>query len=313
MSHYLKNNHDPLFYAASAEEAFEVLGIGDQEAAGSIDLVLLDIMLPGIDGIETCKRIKEVEKYSDVPVIMVTARTDLEYIERAFNAGALDYIQKPVRKIELLARVNSALRLRREMKERREREEELEIITSLLEDANRELEKMASIDGLTGLANRMLFDKFLDREWKSALREDKKLALIMLDIDFFKYYNDFYGHQAGDECLKRLAKKLDEITYRPRDLAARYGGEEFAVIMPDTDIQGGIKVAERIRSGVESMEIPHEKSKVSGYVTVSVGVAIALPGNEEGVEALINASDQALYLAKNDGRNRVKFDGKVVN
>ncbi|MCK8818001.1 PleD family two-component system response regulator [Natroniella sulfidigena] len=316
-----EEGYQKLHLASSAQEAFKILGLeGKKVTKSKIDLVLLDIVMPQVDGIEVCQRIKQDPVLKDISVIMVTSKTDVDSLERAFSAGAIDYITKPIQKVELLARVNSVLRLRKEIKKRKKRERELEEKTQLLEklnqeieDANKKLEKMASSDGLTGLANRRLFDNKLEEEWKRARRQAASLALIMIDIDYFKEYNDTYGHQAGDECLQKIAHKFEELVLRPADLVARYGGEEFAVILPETGLYGAIKVAERIRVGIEDLKLPHRRSGVSEYVTVSAGVAAVKPEREKGAEELIEAADDALYLAKEEGRNRVKAESRLVN
>ncbi len=164
---------------------------------------------------------------------MVTGREDKETLKNAFAAGAMDYITKPISTVELKARVRSALKLRQAVKKRIAREKELEKLTIELQNANKKLNKLASIDGLTGLSNRRYFDKALEKEAARMAREDKKLGILMIDIDNFKNYNDLYGHQAGDDCLKKVASTISETVFRPGDLAARYGGEEFVVILPE--------------------------------------------------------------------------------
>jgi diguanylate cyclase (GGDEF)-like protein len=172
------------------------------------------------------------------------------------------------------------------------------------------LRSLSYIDGLTGIANRRHFQESLDHEWKYGSRMYKHLSLIMCDIDFFKTYNDVYGHQAGDECLIKVARALSETIERPRDLVARYGGEEFAVLLPETDSEGAYKVAEAIRDKVSSLCIPHEKS-VNGCksLSISVGVATVIPDHEISVAEPISRADEALYFAKKDGRNKIKVAG----
>lgn len=160
-------------------------------------------------------------------------------------------------------------------------------------------------DGLTGLANRRYFDEYLEREWKRALREKVPLSVIMCDIDFFKNFNDTYGHQSGDDCLRAVARVLGQGLHRPLDIAARYGGEEFVVVIPGTPIPGAMAVAHTIRSGVEALAIPHASSSVAPVVTISLGVASVIPAPEITAEDLVAAADQALYRAKGGGRNRI--------
>jgi diguanylate cyclase (GGDEF)-like protein len=176
-----------------------------------------------------------------------------------------------------------------------------------LEQANQELALLSSMDGLTGIANRRQFDYFLSLQWSLASRKKERIALIMCDIDHFKAYNDHYGHLQGDECLKKVASALKKSVKRQGDLLARYGGEEFVVVLPNTDFDGAKKIAEDLRTNVEQLEIPHLFSPVRPVVTISLGVAILYPSSTALLESLIEAADQALYQAKQTGRNRIVF------
>ena len=295
--------YNELFMADSAKDAYKQLGIHEGDSATSdppdIDLVLMDVAMQGIDGIEACQRIKQSERYNDVPIIMVTAMNDGKLLEVAFDAGAHDYIKKPFKKVELLARVRSALRLKEEIDHRKAHEQELV-------EANRQLKMLSFIDGLTGIPNRRHFDERIDMEWRREKRHDEPLSLILIDIDFFKTYNDEYGHPAGDDCLNRVATRLKSTFRRPGDFIARYGGEEFVALLPETNGEGALKVAERLRIRIEEMHIAHLKSEVSAFVTISLGVATVKPDKNQTVEDLIKAADKALYQAKTEGRNRVK-------
>lgn len=180
----------------------------------------------------------------------------------------------------------------------------LEQTRQKLETANEQLKRQVSIDGLTGIANRRRFDEYLEIEWRRLARENLVLCLILCDVDFFKTYNDTYGHQAGDVCLRTCASVLSNSVHRPADLVARYGGEEFAVILPNTDSGGGVHVAEAIRAGLHSLQLPHIGSE-SGFVSLSCGVACMIPNHETEPSVLISLADQALYDAKAQGRNCV--------
>lgn len=309
LSTYLKKEgYEQIFFAENSQESYKYLGIDDFDKTKEIDLIILDIILGKENGIEICRNIKENEAYKDVPIIMITAKKEKEYLKNAFAAGAHDYIEKPINKIEFLARINAALKLREEMKKRKTREKELLGISKKLKKANKKLEKMASMDGLTGLANRRLFDEILEKEMRRAKRKNTTISLIMADIDNFKDYNDNYGHQAGDECLKKVAKVIEKSTNRPGDLAARYGGEEFSVILPDTNDKGAIKVAEKIRKNIISLEIEHARSEVLDYVTLSFGVNSSKINSEidkKRIEEFIEKADKFLYKAKENGRNMV--------
>lgn len=293
--------------ATSAQEAFEILGMGEPATPHpDVELILMDITMPEMDGIEACRRIKEVERLRDIPVIMVTAKTEAEHLRAAFNAGAMDYITKPFNEVEMLARVNSALTLKREMDRRKAREQQLLEVKQQLEAANAELLRLSSLDGLTGISNRRRFDEFLDQEWRRSMRGPRPLSLIMIDLDYFKAYNDALGHQAGDDCLKQVAAVLENAAQRPSDLAARYGGEEFVLVLGDTTSEGAIKVARAIREEVAELAIAHPRSEVAEVVTLSMGLITAIPSVTMSPAVLVNLADQALYDAKQAGRNRLK-------
>jgi diguanylate cyclase (GGDEF)-like protein len=182
---------------------------------------------------------------------------------------------------------------------------------ALLEDlkkANDILRKTSAIDGLTGLANRNSFEEFIEREWGRAARNQKPISLVMLDIDHFKAYNDNYGHQEGDDCLKKVASVLAKSATRSADIAARYGGEEFIVVLPDTDSRGAVEVAEKLRIAVEMLSVPHSHSPTASVVTASIGVASLVPDRSMDYSRLVKSADAALYAAKRDGRNRVKVN-----
>ncbi|OWZ84829.1 diguanylate cyclase [Natranaerobius trueperi] len=319
-----KAGYEDLYFASSPKETFKLLGIDDNGQkentdfkidSSNIELILMDIMMPDIDGIEACERLKRHHDLSNIPIIMVTALTETETLEKAFNAGAIDYITKPVRKLELLARVDSAVKLNRERQTRLKRERELEDALKSLEEMNAKLEKLATIDELTQIPNRRLFDETLNNEWKRAKRDKTPLSLIILDIDYFKKYNDTYGHQQGDKCLKVISSRLSELILRPGDFAARYGGEEFAVILPNTQSDDSLMVAKRIREGIEGLNIPHVASRISDNVTISLGVTCVdfdevdyqKIEREDVLNSFINSADKALYEAKENGRNTAKF------
>ncbi len=248
-------------------------------------LILLDIMLPGIDGYEVCRRLKSDKKTRDIPIIFITAKNRQEDEAMGLGLGAVDYITKPFFVPIVKARVQTHL----ELKQHRDM-----------------LERLTSLDGLTGIPNRRRFDEYLDQEWKRAVHDSASLSVIMMDIDFFKPFNDNYGHCAGDECLKQIAGALEGSLKRPADFVARYGGEEFAAIMPGTDIKTAVSTAETIRSNVESLDIRHSYSRVAQHVTMSMGAASAFPSHDCSRTSLLEAADQLLYKAKTTGRNQVK-------
>jgi len=286
-----------LVKAYSAEEALEQLS-RQHEAGKPAGLVLLDILMPVVDGVQTCSMIRADERFNEIPILMVTANTDENKLKEAFEAGAMDYLEKPISKTELEARIGSALRLKKELARRKE-------LLGQLQKANKKLELLSSMDSLTDIANRRTFNWFLEKEWRRSIRKNHPVALIMIDIDFFKLYNDTYGHQKGDSCLKQVASVISAAGKRPGDLVARYGGEEFAVILAETDLATAENIAENIRKEIEKTSMHHENSPISDHVTLSLGVASMTATRGSSPDQLVEAADSALYMAKRAGRNKV--------
>lgn len=257
------------------------------------DIVLLDVIMPLPDGFTCCEQICALSGVRQTPVIMITGLEDHESVDQAFSVGAVDYITKPIHWGVLRQRVRQLLQQVR--------------LYQQLEATNHELKRLAASDGLTQVANRRRFDEYLWQEWQHMLREQLPLSLILCDIDCFKLYNDTYGHQAGDACLQQVAHVIQVAAKRSIDLPARYGGEEFAVILPNTDSDGAIQVAQAIQQGVKDLAIVHATSKVCSMVTVSLGVSSTVPRATTSPELLIRATDRALYQAKAEGRDRYCF------
>lgn len=272
-------------------------------------LILLDVQMPEMDGFETAELMRGSERTKFIPIIFVTAISkEQKCIFKGYQSGAVDYLFKPIDPIILQSKVQVFIHMYNQKKIVEEQSELLLLkineLTELKETNNR-LEKMSLSDGLTGIPNRRSFDIYLNTSWKNVIRSQKPISMIMVDIDYFKHYNDCYGHLKGDDCLVLVANAMDLSILRPLDYVARYGGEEFAVILPETDEEGALFVAETIRMNIENLKISHEKSKVSEYVTISLGVASILPNQEERIENFIDMSDKALYQAKLSGRNKV--------
>jgi diguanylate cyclase (GGDEF)-like protein len=261
------------------------------------DLILLDVKMPGIDGFQTCQCLKSNLNTQDIPVIFMTALADTEYKVKGLSLGAVDYITKPFQEVEVLARVRVHLQLRFLTQQVMEQ-------STALRQANQELQRLAHLDGLTELANRRRFDEYLHDQWQRLQREKAPLSLILCDVDYFKSYNDYYGHQAGDDCLKQVANALKNCFKRPADLVSRYGGEEFAAILPNIGLKEAIRVAQLIQSSVQNLQLVHCQSSISKNVTVSLGISSQIPNPDWSVNLLINGADAALYEAKKLGRNR---------
>jgi diguanylate cyclase (GGDEF)-like protein len=290
-----------------ADTAESALARLRQEEPVRTDLVLMDLSLPGMSGLEAVRAIRDDTRTQELPVVVITAHSDVAYLEAAFEAGATDFVNKSANRAELLQRIRAALRLKHEMDRRKLRERELVDTQQQLTEANERLRLLVRLDALTELSNRRTFDAALTDELLRAKRERTELSLIMIDVDHFKAYNDCYGHSAGDECLRRVSAMIQAQVRRPADLVSRYGGEEFAILLPSTAPRGARQVAEAVRAAVETGHLPHRDSPTSDYVTVSLGLATSQSGAGRGV-VLIDAADKALYRAKANGRNRVEID-----
>lgn len=274
-------------------------------------IILQDLVMPEVDGYTLLKFYRGNSATSGTPVIVLSSREDPKDKRQAFENGASDYLVKLPDRIELIARIRAhsntyLLQSQRDeaYREMKKLQEQLTESHRKLEESNATLLRLSTMDGLTGIANRRHFDETLSLEWKAGLRGVTTLSVIMLDIDFFKKYNDGYGHQGGDDCLKEVAKTLRDSLRRPGDFIARYGGEEFVAILPGTDAKGAAMIAEQMRADIAAKNIPHAYSNVTDHVSISLGVATMRPDRSDSPADLIAKADGALYKAKEQGRNR---------
>jgi diguanylate cyclase (GGDEF)-like protein len=296
--------------AASAREALELLEReGSATPDSRVDLVLVDVRIADTHGLEACRRMRAARAMRNVPVVVVAAADRPDLLEAALAAGAAYVLTDPLRPAEVRARLRRALAVRHEREHHRARERRLVALARRLEEANVQLERLSTLDALTGVANRRRLDQFLDLEWRRMARAGEWLSVVVVDVDRFKAYNDHNGHLDGDECLVRVARALAGAVSRPGDIVARYGGEEFAVVLTGTDPVGAVAVAENLRAAVAGEGLAHPEG---GVVTISVGTASAVPDARSNVASLVAAADRALYAAKRSGRNRVVAAGAVA-
>ncbi|WP_283627283.1 diguanylate cyclase [Shewanella baltica] len=275
--HQLFNEEYELFMATNGEQAIAIC----QKVQP--DLVLLDIEMPGMSGFDVCQHLKADPETATIGVIFVTAHFDEVQEVKGFQLGAVDFIHKPINPIITTARVKNQFTLKRQ--------------SDLLHS-------IALLDSLTGVANRRQFEQRLPEIWKHCCRNELALSVVMLDVDFFKRFNDRYGHQEGDQCLRQVAKAISDSLQRATDFVARYGGEEFICILPETKLAGAIHTAQNIVNAVQALHLEHLESSFQ-EVTISAGVASVLPKSDLTWQTLIETADQQLYLAKENGRNQV--------
>ncbi len=284
----------------SASRAFQYLGIDPPGCAAMVDLIFMDLMMPKIDGLTAIRHIRQCQRLRDVPIIVVTSRGEEWVLEAAFAAGAVDFVVKPIRLREIVARARAALRIKRERDLRSRRERVLRRTTKRLVATSKSLESENRTDDLTGIANRRAFFAAFREEWRRAACVRSELSVLIVDIDRFHDYNEQHGHLEGDACLQQLALVLRASAGRAGDCLARYGGDEFVVLLPGTPSEGAATVAETIRASVERLD---------RRVTVSVGVATTAPRGDLAPETLLASADDALFAAKQRGRNQVQGAG----
>lgn len=277
LNHILRPEYT-IYVAKNGESALR------RAAADRPDLILLDVLMPDMSGFEVLEKLKSSKETHSIPVIFITGLTGIEDEERGLFLGAVDYITKPFHNSIVTARVRTHIQIVRQM---------------------RTIERIGMIDALTEIPNRRSFDQRMRAEWGRSAREKLPLSLLMIDIDFFKKYNDTYGHNQGDLALQTVSRAIVSGLKRQSDFACRMGGEEFAVLLPNTDINGALFIGEAIRASVEAAKIPMGSGVEPTSCTVSVGAACTIPSPSDNMTELLERADSALYDAKRSGRNRV--------
>ena len=277
--HQLFNKEFDMYMATTGVQALDVC----QKVKP--DLVLLDIEMPGMNGFEVCETLKSDPLTANTAIIFITAHFDEAQEVKGFQLGAVDFIHKPINSIITTARVKNQF---------------------LLKQHSDLLRAIALQDSLTGVANRRQFERSLPDSWRHCIRHHQPMSLVMLDVDFFKRYNDKYGHQQGDDCLRLVAQAIRSVAGRPYDMVARYGGEEFVCILPDTNLEGALSISQKMIDAVQDLAIEHTDSTISDTVTISAGVATIYPKLDSSWEHVLNEADKQLYLAKKEGRNQVR-------
>ena len=268
-------------------------------------VILQDLIMPGLDGLTLVREYRNNPATQDIPIIVLSTKEDALVKSAAFAAGANDYLVKLPDTIELVARIRYHSRSYLTLLQRDEAYRALRVSQQQLLDTNLVLQRLMNSDGLTGLSNRRHFDEYLELEWRRAMREQSQLSLLMIDVDYFKAYNDTFGHLAGDEALRRVAEAIRGSCSRPTDLPARYGGEEFALVLPSTSPGGARLIAEKLRHMVRALDIPHTSPNADSRLSVSIGLATQTPAIGTPCRQLILAADKGLYMAKNQGRDQV--------
>lgn len=288
---HLQSMQHEVMLAQNGEEAIELFKKEDPE------LILLDVRMPGMDGYATVQKIRCVE-LEWRPILFLSSNTEPEAFVAGIKAGGDDYLYKPINRDVLEAKLIAMERIVA-------MRNQLITVTAELAWENEKAQQIANVDGLTGLANRRYLNQVLDQEIKRAAREKQPLSVIMIDIDYFKHYNDHFGHLAGDDALRKVAKLLRSSVNRAADLASRFGGEEFCIILPNTVSKGGEEIAEELRKSVLEARILHADDLEIPWLTISLGVSCQVPEVDASVDELLHLADEALYQAKAAGRNRV--------
>ena len=283
MEAYIKEAGHHSIVAESGEKAVQIV------ESDPIDMILMDVEMPGLNGFETTRLIREILQDQWIPIIFVSGKSDEDSFEEGIAVGGDDYLIKPVSKVILQAKIKAM--------------ERIAMMRAQLHKLNAELTQLSQRDSLTQLLNRRAFDERANEAWRLASRAKQPLSILLFDIDYFKKYNDRYGHPAGDECIKLVANAAKECCHRPGDIVGRYGGEEFIVLLPNTDHKGTEHIAENLRATIAECNIEHLGSIEHQKVTISVGGCALKYTTGTKLEDLISSADEALYRCKNKGRN----------
>lgn len=283
----IEAGHEPLI-ARSGEEALQLL------ENTPVDMIIMDVEMPGLNGFETTRLIREWLAGHWIPIIFVTGLNEDENYREGIEAGGDDYLIKPVSFMIIKAKIRAMERIA-EMRDQ-------------LNQLNAELEALSQLDSLTQIYNRRTFNEYAQHQWALAKRHQQPISALMIDVDHFKLYNDHYGHPAGDSCLKKVTQAIKSCLQRSADVLGRYGGEEFIVLLPETDAQGAMRVAQAISEALDNIQIRHDVSPSNAYVTASIGGATCLRTTGHDLDELIKNADRALYKAKRAGRNRSWID-----
>lgn len=278
IEHVLKDDNTKVHTTVNGYQALELV------KKTKFDLIILDISMPEIDGYELCKILKENETTKEIPIIFITALTEPEEELKALNLGASDFIHKPFVPAIVSYRVDMHINLHNKVEA---------------------LKNLTLMDGLTEVPNRRAYNERVEMEFNRSKRNGKEVSILMIDIDYFKLYNDTYGHGLGDKCLKKVATTINSIPKRNTDLFARYGGEEFILLLPDTNTHTALEFAQKIKEAVANLKIEHKASKVSDIITLSIGVGSMVPQTNNTYQELEIIADKALYQAKESGRNLI--------
>lgn len=294
MSTYIQEaGHTPVV-AQSGEEALQMLEISP------VDMIIMDVEMPGLNGFETTRLIREWLGSHWIPIIFVTGLNDDENYREGIEAGGDDYLIKPVSFMIIKAKIRAMERIT-EMRDQ-------------LSRLNANLAALSQLDSLTHIYNRRTFDHLAAQQWAQVKRHQQQpISALMIDVDHFKLYNDHYGHPAGDACLQKVSAAIKDALQRGADLLGRYGGEEFIVLLPETDAMGAFNVAQRIQENINALQLPHERSSTEPYVTVSIGGASCLRTASHSLEELVHSADRALYKVKHAGRNHALIDEMVIH